>query len=223
MVIINIRKEDLRMKFDRMHSLLCESEQRLNTDQIALLEYHFFIQNLDTFNENVLNEGVKDKVMGFLKKAKLSAKDLTHHLGIHIGKSGGRGLIQSLLASGMNISKVMIAAFQAVRGGDEEKAALKDAITKLKVKKEDLLDFLLRLDQATLHLVTGPLHMIDAIMGWHIWADVKAQASNISTRVKDAFTAMIQTIKDLPKKVKTVATSNMTDLRDTLMTGGFNF
>lgn len=210
------------MKFDRMHSLLCESEQRLNADQIALLEYHFFMENLDTFNESVLNEGVKDKVMGFLKKAKLSAKDLTHHLGLHIGRSSGRGLIQSLLASGMNISKVMIAAFKSVSGNQEDKAALKDAIINLKIKKEDLLDFLLRLDQATLHLVTGPLHVIDALMGWHIWADVKAQASNIATRIKDAFTAMIQTIKDLPGNIKTVASRNMVDLKDTLMTGGFN-
>lgn len=205
-----------------MHSLLCESEQRLNADQIALLEYHFFMENLDTFNESVLNEGVKDKVMGFLKKAKLSAKDLTHHLGLHIGRSSGRGLIQSLLASGMNISKVMIAAFKSVSGNQEDKAALKDAIINLKIKKEDLLDFLLRLDQATLHLVTGPLHVIDALMGWHIWADVKAQASNIATRIKDAFTAMIQTIKDLPGNIKTVASRNMVDLKDTLMTGGFN-
>lgn len=205
-----------------MHSLLCESEQKLNDDQIALLEYHFFMENLDTFNESVLNEGVKDKVMGFLKKAKLSAKDLTHHLGLHIGRSSGRGLIQSLLASGMNISKVMIAAFKSVSGNQEDKAALKDAIINLKIKKEDLLDFLLRLDQATLHLVTGPLHVIDALMGWHIWADVKAQASNIATRIKDAFTAMIQTIKDLPGNIKTVASRNMVDLKDTLMTGGFN-
>ena len=211
------------MKFDRMHSLLCESEQKLNDDQIALVEYHFFMENLDTFNENVLNEGVKDKVMGFLKKAKLSAKDLTHHLGLHVGKSSGSGLIQSLLASGVNISKVMIAAFKALNGNQDDKAALKAAIQNLKFSKEDLLDFLLRLDQATMHLVTGPIHMIDAVMGWHIWADVKSHAGNMITRLKDAFSNMVQTIKELPKKIMTVATRNMTDLRDTLITGGFNF
>lgn len=209
------------MKFDRMHSLLCESEQRLNADQLALLEYHFFMKNLETFTENVLEEGIKDKVMGFLTKAKISAKDLTHHLGIHVGKSSGRGLIHSLLASGLNISKVMIAAFKAVNGNQDDKAKLKEAINKLKFKKEDLLDFLLRLDQATMHLITGPIHMIDAVMGWHIWADIKTQASNIGTRIKDAFGNLIQTIKDLPSKIKTVAARNMTDLKDTLITGGF--
>lgn len=210
------------MKFNRMHSLLCESEQKLNTDQVALLEYHFFMQNLETFNEDILEEGIKDKVMGFLTKAKISAKDLTHHLGIHVGKSSGSGLIQTLLASGLNISKVMIAAFKAVNGNQDDKARLKEAINNLKFKKEDLLDFLLRLDQATMHLVTGPIHMIDAVMGWHIGADIKTKFSNIGTRIKDAFSNLIQTIKDLPSKIKTVASRNMTDLKDTLITGGFS-
>ena len=44
------------------------------------------------------------------------------------------------------------------------------------LKKEDVLDFLLNLDMATLHIVSGPIHTIDAITGWHLWANVKDKA-----------------------------------------------
>lgn len=210
------------MKFDRMHSLLCESEIRLQEDQYAILEYHLFMETLDKFDDDYLEEGIKDKVTGLLGKANLTTKGITQALGLHIGKSNqSRGLIQSLLASGINITRVIIAAFKARKGGPEEKEKFEEAMKKLKIKKEDLLDFLLRLDQVTMHLITGPIHMIDALMGWHIWADVKAQAVDITTKIKDAFTNMTQAVKDLPKKVYTSISKHLSGMKDTLITGGY--
>lgn len=112
-----------------------------------------------------------------------SLGDLLTKAGLHLGKS--KGLINHLQAAGKGLYKIFVAA---IRGDKEElKAVIKT------IKKEDVLDFVLKLDQATLHLITGPLHFIEAVTGWHLWAAIHATHSKIkdvAAKVKDAINAV---------------------------------
>lgn len=103
---------------------------------------------------------------------------------VHIKK--GKGLIQYFKQAGVGMAKLFMAT---IKGDvDEVKKIAKS------VKATDVMDFLLKLDQATLHLITGPLHSLEAITGWHIWANVQkahATAGKVVDKIKDA----IKTIK----------------------------
>jgi hypothetical protein len=63
------------------------------------------------------------------------------------------------------------------------------------VKKEDVLDFLLKLDTLTLHLISGPIHELDAITGTHIWANIKNKAKSVTDAATDAI-KKIESLKD---------------------------
>ena len=65
-----------------------------------------------------------------------------------------------------------------------------------------MLDFLLKLDMATLHVLTGPLHTIDAITGWHLWANVKDKADQGLKKAKEAIDNLIAVAKTAEQSVK---------------------
>ena len=110
-------------------------------------------------------------------------KDLGKSM-IHIKK--GKGLIQHFKAAGAGMAKMFLAL---IRGDTDEVKRIAKTI-----KSGDVLDFLLKLDQATLHLITGPLHSLEAITGWHIWANIeKAHAS--SGKLVDKLRQAIGTLK----------------------------
>lgn len=102
---------------------------------------------------------------------------------IHTTKT--KGLIGYFKSAGKGIAKIMIAAIKGDTDGI--KAVMKT------VKKGDVLDFLLKLDQATLHIITGPIHTIEAVTGWHIWAAVE-KAKEVSTAAIDKIKNAILTI-----------------------------
>jgi hypothetical protein len=42
----------------------------------------------------------------------------------------------------------------------------------------------LNIDNNTLHILTAPIHAIDALTGWHIWANVKSDIMDLTVKVK---------------------------------------
>lgn len=109
---------------------------------------------------------------------------------VHIKK--GKGLIQHFKSAGVGMAKM----FVAVLKGDTNEVK---RIAKT-VKATDVLDFLLKLDQATLHLITGPIHSLEAITGWHIWANIeKAQgkASKLVDKLRQAISILKSNIGTL--------------------------
>lgn len=125
-------------------------------------------------------------------------------MGIHAHKTGP-GLIGDLRSAGKGFFKF----FVAVLRGDWE--TVKSMANK-EIKKEDVLDFILRLDQATLHILTGPIHSLEALTGWHIWANIKKASektkevtSKVVSRVKDALEFIKSKVSSHPDpKAKTV-------------------
>jgi len=124
-------------------------------------------------NEDLLEEGLKD----FL-----------HKMGIHASKTNG--LIDYFIGFTKNTGKLVLAAINNDRAEVKRIAGLLDRAT--------VIDFLLKLDQVTLHLVTGPIHMIDAITGWHIGAAIEATAKKAGTIISDIW----KYIKEIKAKIE---------------------
>ena len=114
-------------------------------------------------------------------------------MGLHVKK--GKGLIQYFAAFTKGAGAMILAMLK----GDTDKVK---AISKT-VKKQDIIHFLLQLDQATLHLVTGPIHMIDAITGWHIGADLGALTKKSAELALSAIDAITQAFNKILTSLKT--------------------
>lgn len=123
----------------------------------------------------------------------LNFKGLLGKLGLKAHK--GTGLIQILGKAGKNMAEMMWYAFKAAKGDEAAKVKLAE-ILKTKIKKEDVINFLYQLDMATAHLVTGPIHMIDAITGWHIAPNLHSAASTT-----EIIRRAIKELEDASKKL----------------------
>jgi hypothetical protein len=161
------------MKFkDYIQETELQEAQAYNAVASAL-----FIQEYDVFglNENELNEGLND----WLSK-----------VGLKLHK--GKGIINYVVQFGSLAGKMILAAFKGDKNKVKELAS--------QVTKEDLLDFLYKLDLATMHIVTGPIHFIDAVTGW----DLQVALKNAHQGAKDVLSKIWQailTIKDHVTKI----------------------
>ena len=151
----------------------------LSDHAIALLEAGVFMET------ETLEEG--------LNFGKLLGK-----LGLKAHK--GAGLIQILGKAGKNIGELFWYLFQAQRGDETAKLKVKEIVSK-KIKKEDIINFILMLDQASLHLLSGPLHTLSAITGIHIEADLHKIGST-SELIKKAVKELEDASKSLVGKLK---------------------
>jgi len=152
---------------------LKENQQSLTEQEITLA----WAVMLDEDVSNNLNEGAESvvtKISPHFKK-----------VGLNIHKSTG------LLDYVMKFLKGSGKLFYYLMKGDYDKA--KDILRN--VKKEDVLDFLFKLDLGTLHLFTGPIHMIDAWTGWDLHVNLQAQMKKAEALAKDFKDAII-IIKD---------------------------
>ena len=159
-------------------------ESELSVEIANVIEF-FEFSNMEfgSLNESELNEFKMPDIDGALKKA-----------GLHVKK--GRGLIQMIASSGLHFARVFHAAIRAAGGDKGAEKTLRELLSK-KISKEDVIDFLLKLDQATLHIVTGPIHFIEAVTGWHIWAAVH--------KVRDVSKDILQKGKDIISKLKDIS------------------
>ena len=129
----------------------------------------------------IIMESETDEIFSLNESSQLLKK-----LGLHVSR--GKGLIDYIQDIGKGVGKLF---FAAIKG---DKQAVKEIAQS--VKKRDVVDFILKLDQATLHVVMGPIHLIDAITGWNI----KSNIDVMSRGVVDAFLNAIEHIKDNAKK-----------------------
>jgi hypothetical protein len=142
-------------------------------------EYNESVQKLmlaihlsDSMNESEINEA--------------TIGDYASKIGLKISK--GNGLIDYLTKFATGAGKMLIAAIK----GDEPK--VREIASKM--NKEDFVDFLLKLDTVTMHLVTGPIHMIDAITGWDIMANIKHVAHVSKEKVVKSFKDALDYVRD---------------------------
>lgn len=158
-----------------------------NDDLCAIMESVMFMEDFD-----YLNEGIAD----FAKKV----KSFLPNLGIHAHKTGS-GIIGMLGKAGSTMAKFFWHAMKAATGNEDSKKAVKEMANK-EIKKEDLIDFLIKLDTVTLHLVSGPIHMIEALTGWHIGANIKSDFKSIIHKAKEAIDTLISVSKEVSTDIK---------------------
>ena len=137
------------------------------SDTISMIELAYF---LDEYNINEaidVGKGLKT----ILTKVGLKAKK-------------EKGLLQILSGVSKDIGLIFYYLFKYQMTSDEQyRVKIKETIKK--VSKEDIVDVLLKLDILTLHVLTGPIHALNALTGWHISVNaMKNTAQDISQRAK---------------------------------------
>lgn len=124
-----------------------------------------FVGELTEAQEALIIEGVND----WLEK-----------VGMKLHK--GKGIVDYIKQFSVGAGKMILAAVK------KDKKAVKEIANNF--DKAELIDFLLKLDMATLHLLSAPIHFINAITGWDLEANLKHMAKGtkgIIDTVKQAF------------------------------------
>ena len=151
----------------------------------------------DLDHENIINEGIVDILKMNVKDV---AKNLDGLLGKGLGKAGlhrhkGKGLISYVMGATKGVGKMILAA---IRGDTDTVKQLAQS-----VKKEDVIDFLLKLDTVTQHIIVGPIHTLDAITGWHIGANLEhviRGKDGLVSKIKGAIGTIRNTIASIVDK-----------------------
>ena len=152
-------------------SYLVEKQQIDESLALMIYAMDFYDQGL---NESDLNEMDINK---FLSK-----------FGLKFHKEGP-GLIDYVRDFVKGTGKLFVAA---VKGDKAEVMRIAASVT-----KEQVLDFILKLDQATMHILTGPIHFVDAVTGWDLWANMEKLAKD----GKDILVDIWNSLKELKKKI----------------------
>lgn len=139
-------------------AFLSESKNGLTTSEkiLAMVLFMESMDRLEVVSESKLEEDLIVIAEGI--------NDHLNKVGFKVHKS--KGILDYIKNFTTGVGKVM---FHIIKG-DTDKA--KELIKK--ISKEDVLDFLYKLDLGTLHLFTGPLHMIDAWTGWDLAVNLKS-------------------------------------------------
>jgi len=151
------------------------NNQELTEQEILLGLFYLMESSDDVLTEEYISEGIED----LLKK-----------FGLHVSK--GDGLIRYIAKFTKGAGKLLLAALKG------DKAKVKELATS--ISKEELIDFLLKLDTLTLHMFTGPIHIIDAVTGWHIGPNIEhiaKKGADLLGKLKKTY----QELKDIAKKV----------------------
>tara|TARA_R110002060_G_scaffold22529_2_gene30641 strand:+ start:760 stop:1308 length:549 start_codon:yes stop_codon:yes gene_type:complete len=171
----------------------------LYEDRQHLLELAIFM----SLNYHHLNEADGDWRSKF--------KQAVNKAGLKLGGSE-RGLLQTLSRVSSHISKVIYYAIKA-KGGDRDARGEVKELLKKKVTKEELIDFFFKLDTLTLSILTGPINIIDALMGWNIVATLKSKGKTSDSRIKDAISDLSKSIETLPDKLKRKVLNNIAKIK----------
>ena len=156
-------------------------------DAITVLEFMMLMDS----DEDVLSEERGETIKALFAKA---SKKLT------FSSKGKKNLLALLGSIGKNGAMALLYAIQAQAGKEGAKENLERVLKTSNVKAE-LLDFVIRADVLTLHLISTPIHMIDAIAGFDIADKVREKAVGGGERLKDAVDLIQTSAKNLGKPV----------------------
>lgn len=133
--------------------------------------------------------------------------DILKKFGLEFEKNSP-GVIDYVVKFTKGVGRFILAAIK----GDKKK--MKELLKS--VSKEEVLDFLLKLDMLTLHHITGPIHAIDALTGWELWANIEKVAKK-SEVVINNIKKILNNLKDKVKtfvapKLQPVVIGKITDI-----------
>lgn len=137
-------------------------EEIKESDIESLVELYQFIEHGDNLNEAFNFSSILNK------------------LGFEVKK--GKGLLHTMKNVSKGTKDLIWYTFKLYQGNEEYKQKIIDLYKS--IDKEEVIDTLLRLDMLTLHAITGPIHMLDAITGWHLAPNLKRKTTELKDRVK---------------------------------------
>lgn len=181
-------------------TFLTESKLGLTTQEkiISLLVLMEHLETLDLMSESIdeqlvtIAEGINDHL---------------NKVGFKLHKS--KGILDYIKSFAGGVGKVM---FHIIKGDlDKAKELIKS------ISKEDILDFLYKLDLGTLHLFTGPIHMIDAWTGWDLAVNLKSHMEK-GEGITDIIKKELQKVKDYIIKLFPTDTEKQKELSSNLDT-----
>ena len=164
---------------------------------IMVLEALIVIDECHRVHE--INEGVGESVSGFMKKVKGILKKKKPEVSKMVEKE--KGLVHYFKDMGIGGAQLMYHAFNAYYNKDQKS---KDRVKELSqsVKKEHIIDILLKLDILSLHLVTGPLHIIEAVTGWNVLHNVQNKIEPVQKKIKHALHSLENLKHDLEGEMR---------------------
>jgi hypothetical protein len=122
-------------------------------------------------SENKL-EGIRSTFTSLAKKMGISGESKKTLLGL-------------LSTIGKKAALTLVYAIQASAGSESAKEKLKEIVKDRQIYSE-LSDLVIRLDVLTLHMISGPIHMIDALTGWDIADKIREQALGVTNKINTA-------------------------------------
>jgi len=173
---------------------LCDkSGNRMRLDKYIQLSNKDYIRDLVEMYEIINQDDTMDESFDLNK--------ILQTIGFTFTKE--KGLIQILRDAGQHMFSLFKALLIAwYTGKEEDKQAIKDIIDETKITKEHVVDFLFKLDEATIHLLTGPIYILSAVTGWKIRPkSPHNNVSSIESKIKDALDKLNAVVGELPKKV----------------------
>ena len=139
-----------------------------------------------------LNEGIVDSIASAAKRVKEIITKKKPEVSKLIDKE--KGLVGYMKDLGLGGSQLMYHAFNAYYNKNAESKAMVKELSH-SVKKEHVVDILLKLDVLSLHLVTGPLHIIEAVTGWGVMHHIKSKLEPVDKKVTSAIQSL-ESLKD---------------------------
>lgn len=201
-----------------------QTQDESTQDALLMLEMMIFIDECKNNDvEHLINEGFGDEAKKWFDKIKglmtKQVKPIVKKSGIHIDTSK-KGLLQYAAGAGKGTYQLLYHAVNAYyNNNNASKIKVKELMNS--INKEDLIDILLKLDTLTMHWVSGPLHMMDALTGTHIWANIQDKVQDTSKKATSAIQALEKLKNNLEGKMKQQLTNYANGLRRIFDIGGF--
>ena len=177
------------------------------------------ITSLDIINSchrSHIEEGIVDSVSSIVNKIKAVVSNTEISKNFELEK----GLLSYMKDVGIGGAEILYHAFNAYYHKNEEsKVRIKEIAAS--VKKEHLIDILMKLDVVTLHLITGPLHIIEAVTGWGILGAIKSKVEPVEKQARQAVSSLESLSKSLDDKLKAQVQNYANALRRAFGIGDF--
>jgi hypothetical protein len=187
-------------------------KEDIHHDAMNLLEFAIF---MDDFGK--LDEGIFDKI----KDIKGKTENMLKNMGFHTSQS--KGLIYYLWTINKNIVRLLYHAISLSDAAEHQREASQMAIKEIarSVTKEEVINFLYKLDAVTLGILTTPLKVIDGITGWHIAGEVKTRVEPAIIKAKKAIEWLESAKDELEGKLKIQLQKYVNALRRVFNFGDF--
>ena len=153
--------------FKDYHKVDTASQQDIQT----VLEY---LMILDAGEDDIILSENK------LKDIKGTLSTLAKKMGI--SNASKKTLLGLLSTVGKKSALSLVYAIQASAGNEDAREKLKGIIKDRNIYSE-LTDLVVRLDVLTLHLISGPIHVIDALAGWDIAEKIRERALGVTNKL----------------------------------------